>query len=95
MPGVNIDTFGADVIRALFDDLDDLYHQTINDKFYHRFQAYKKAQRILSSPVKTNLFFKRANSGTHIKKKLMSLIEETDDPRKIFSFTEYIKSLFF
>jgi geranylgeranyl reductase family protein len=74
-------------------EIDTLYKATVYDRFYFRYKAYKRAQKILSVPFLTNFLFWRANNGNHVMKKLKNLIEETDDPRRIFSFSEFIKSL--
>ncbi|UCH98346.1 MAG: NAD(P)/FAD-dependent oxidoreductase [Candidatus Aminicenantes bacterium] len=78
-----------------FSGIDVLYRDTLREKMSARFQAYKKAQRWLSLPMLGDLICWRANAGRYVRKQIGGLIEETVDPKTIFSTIGILKALLF
>jgi geranylgeranyl reductase family protein len=69
------------------------YSTRIRDSFTARFRAYKIAQDWLSSPTVANCLAWRANRSAFVKEQLEGMLQETVDPRQLFSPAGAIRSL--
>jgi flavin-dependent dehydrogenase len=69
------------------------YATRIAAEFAQRFRAYDVAQRWLARPVLANFLARRANKGSYVRAQLQALLEETGDPRELFSAKGLVKAL--
>jgi flavin-dependent dehydrogenase len=69
------------------------YAQRIVSHFEDRFGAYRLAQGWLASPMIANFLAWRANSGDYVRTQMEALLNETADPRVLFSAGGLLRSL--
>jgi geranylgeranyl reductase family protein len=69
------------------------YATRIAAEFAQRFRAYDVAQHWLARPVLANFLARRANKGSYVRAQLQALLEETGDPRELFSAKGLAKAL--
>lgn len=70
-----------------------IYSERVVHEFRSRFSAYESAQRWLKSPAFANFLTRRANAGSFVKAQLEGLLNETADPRTLFSVRGMVRSL--
>jgi geranylgeranyl reductase family protein len=76
-------------------EIGNLYEETLRRRFKARFRAYKTVQNWLSFPMMGNFLCWRANRGGYALRQLEGIIDETADPKAIFSLTGILKALLF
>jgi len=69
------------------------YASRLESEFRSRFAAYHSVQRWLSSPWVADFLAARANSGTYVRGQLQGFLNETADPRELFSLHGVLKAL--
>jgi geranylgeranyl reductase family protein len=68
------------------------YAARIRADFAERFRAYQVAQRWLAYPAVLNFLARRAAAGGYVRQRLQELLNETADPRELFSLAGLLKS---
>ena len=69
------------------------YAATIRARFSSRFRAYRLAQEWLARPALSDFLAWRGNAGRYVAEQLRSLLQETTDPRALFSLFGVLKAL--
>jgi geranylgeranyl reductase family protein len=69
------------------------YATCIVAAFAQRFRAYDAAQHWLARPALANFLARRANAGRYVRAQLQALLDESGDPRELFSATGLVKAL--
>lgn len=69
------------------------YASTIRARFNGRFRAYRLAQEWLARPALSDFLAWRGNAGTYVAEQLRSLLQETADPRALFSIPGMLNAL--
>ena len=68
------------------------YAWQIRSTFGPRFRAYKTAQDCLARPWFANLLARRARRSQFVRRELSGLLQETTDPRRLFSAAGMLRS---
>ena len=69
------------------------YAATIRTRFSSRFRAYRLAQEWLARPALSDFLAWRGNAGKHVAEQLRLLLQESADPRALFSLFGVLKAL--
>jgi geranylgeranyl reductase family protein len=68
------------------------YAKQLRGTFGPRFHAYKTAQDCLARPSFANLLVRRARRSQFVRRELSGLLQETTDPRRLFSAAGMLRS---
>jgi len=71
----------------------DLYPQVLENRLKPRYFGYEMAERWISHPWLCEVIFRRARKSRWMQEALAGLAAETVDPREVFSWKGFIKSL--
>ena len=69
-----------------------LYASRIKADFAERFRAYAVAQKWLAYPAVLSFLARRAATGRYVRQQLQELLDETADPRELFSVAGLVKA---
>jgi geranylgeranyl reductase family protein len=70
------------------------YSRRLIDAFGSRFRGYRAAQRWLEYPAVANFLAHRAARGGYVHRQLEALLNETSDPRELFSVGGLLRAVF-
>ena len=79
--------------RAAREAAANAYAATIRARFSSRFRAYRLAQEWLARPALSDFLAWRGNAGKYVAEQLRSLLQESADPRALFSLFGVLKAL--
>lgn len=69
------------------------YAKRLHEAYADRFNAYRTAQRWLSHPDFCNWLARRARNGRYVRDQLAGLLNESADPRQLFSASGLMRAL--
>lgn len=69
------------------------YGRALRQRFAARFAAYEAAQRWLSYPAVCNFIAARARNGHFVRGQLSGMLNESSDPRRLFSIAGFARAL--
>jgi hypothetical protein len=70
------------------------YSRRLIDAFGSRLRGYRTAQRWLEYPAVANFLAHRAARGGYVHSQLEALLNETSDPRELFSVGGLLRAVF-
>jgi menaquinone-9 beta-reductase len=79
--------------RAAREAVANAYAATICARFSGRYRAYRLAQEWLARPALSDFLAWRGNAGKYVAEQLRSLLQESADPRALFSLFGVLKAL--
>lgn len=79
--------------RAAREAVANAYAATICARFSGRFRAYRLAQEWLACPALSDFLAWRGSAGKYVAEQLRSLLQESADPRALFSLFGVLKAL--
>lgn len=69
------------------------YDKRMHNKFSPKFASYRTAQDWLSYPRIFNLLAQRANKGGYVRDRLEAMLEESEDPARLFSLAGLVRAV--
>lgn len=75
-------------------DLGPVYERVFRERHGARYRGYRVAQRWLAWPSVCNFIANRAERGSYVRRQLEGMINESVDPRALFSASGIVRAMF-